>query len=166
MQIDVGSVLTMKGRNYICICIEQFDQSELAKEDSETRKQWLFGSENVKWLAKEVDDFVAGDTIHITGERITLECPGIDLQFIWTKYKLANKSKETANERISGVESNLGQGPGAEVESIGSGDPGGKGDGETCAGQISGPIYGHGQGGEGGELVHPSDSEGEEHPVA
>lgn len=98
MQVNVGTALSMKGANYVCIEIEQVNVKRIAKEDSITTKKWALAGDNVKVLSSDVEDFEAGDAIHVTGERMILENPGVDIIFIWTVYCVKKIIMEQQND--------------------------------------------------------------------
>lgn len=161
MVVNVGTALYLKGRNYICIEIQQIDTTHIAKEDYATMKTWLFSGANVQYIQHDHCDFTAGDIIHHTGERLQLECPGVDLLFIWTRSKIekVEKEKEINDEQFR-VEDKLGESADNQIEGSGVGDSGRKGDGKKDSGEVGGELYGHGSSREGGDSLHPKDSEG------
>lgn len=159
MQVTVGTVIGYRGNNYICVSTEIIDIYSLAKEDSATIKQWTLAGENVKHLDLQVEDFEQGDTIHTTGERIQLESPGVDMQFIWTRHRIEKVIKEEINDGQQGSEGASGESPSGEVESVGRGDKSGQGTGEKAPGEVSSSIHSDGQSGEGGDVVHTGNSE-------
>lgn len=133
MQVEVGTALQYKGRNYICIAIEQISLEELAREDSASAKQWMLAGENVRCLEQAICEFSSGDIIHKTGERITLECPGVDLQYIWTSYTIKQKEKTSG---LTGNEGSVGQSTGDKVEGSGQRDTSGEGVGQESVSEV------------------------------
>lgn len=158
MQVDVGTALTYRGRNYICIAIEQFDLIELAKEDSNSMKTWLHSGDNVKVLEQSICDFNAGDIIHKVGERLTLECPGVDIQFLWVKYTITLKGDE--NDGINRIETPHRESTDNQAESTRLGDSSREGDGEESVGEAGPFIHRDGSAGEGGIDTHSEDGKG------
>ncbi len=124
MLLEVGGALSYRGRHYICIAEEKFDRKELAKEDSVSMLLYLKAGDNVKHLDFQCDEFLAGDVITHRGERITLECPGVDLQFIWTSLYIRKENKEDAEH--TGFEGDVEQSAGNKVEGTGDRDQGGE----------------------------------------
>lgn len=167
MVVNVGTALYLKGRNYICIEIQQIDTTHIAKEDYATMKTWLFSGANVQYIQHDHCDFTAGDIIHHTGERLQLECPGVDLLFIWTRSKIekVEKEKETNDEQL-GIEDKSGKSTDNQIEGAGERDTSREGDGKKDPGQVSGELYRHGPSGEGGDIIHPKDSEGRQSTFA
>lgn len=159
MFIEVGTALSMKGSNYVCTEIEQVNIKRLAKDNSEATKKWALAGDNVKVLESEVDEFEAGEIIHVTGERLIFENPGIDIQFVWSRYCVKKLKGDKDDAGKQGVESNNEQGSDTEVEGLGERDSGGEGDGSPHLGEASGSLHGHGSSGEAGDVVHPGDGE-------
>ena len=160
MQVNIGSALTIKGQNFICIEIEQINKQQLAKEPSSGIQQWVKAGVNVRHLDTEIEDFEAGDAIEWKGERLMLECPGVDLLFIWTSLRIAKLKEEITEDEQRRVEGNVDEGAGAEIEEPRGGTQGGEGHGEESVGEIGGAVHSDGQGGEGGVAVPARDGEG------
>ncbi len=134
MEINVGSALVYKGRNYICIAVEQINIEEIAKEDSASQRNYYTTTENVRVLAMEIDIFHVGDITHKVAERITLECPGVDIVFIYTKVKITKKENTSDGEH--GVENGVGKGSDNQAEGPRAGDSGREGAGTPSASEV------------------------------
>jgi len=127
MEVNVGTALNYKGRSYICIAVEKIDVEEIAKEDSASLRNYYATTENVRVLQMEIDIFQVGDIIHRTGERITLECPGVDVQFVYTAVRITKK--EDLNNEEQRAENRVGQSSDYQAESPRPGDSSGEGNG-------------------------------------
>lgn len=158
MQVEVGSAISYRSRNYIVISIEKINIEEIAKEDSLSFRTYFQSTENVRCIKFESSIFQVGDIIQRVGERITLECPGVDIQFIWTTIEITRKGdlEEDAQQR---VEDELGKSGDHPAQSVGERDPSGEGDGEKNTSEVGGELHGHGPGGEGGDVVHSENGE-------
>jgi hypothetical protein len=127
MEINVGTALNYKGRSYICISVEKIDVEEIAKEDSASLRNYYASTENVRVLQMEIDIFHIGDIIHRVGERITLECPGVDVQFVYTIVRITKK--EDLSNELFGTEGSIGEGATGEAKSSRPGNSGREGNG-------------------------------------
>ena len=156
MQLNVGEALNYKGRHYICIKEEKIDILELAKEDSVSMLLYLKAGDNVKHLDFHCDEFKSGEIIRKTGERVILECPGVDVQFIYTHFEIRKENKDG----IEGATSTDVEASDHEAEGLRVGDTSGEGPRPTDPGEVDSLLHGHGSSGEGGDVVYPGDGEG------
>lgn len=161
MHVDVGTSIIMREQNYICTEINQYNQRSIAKESSTELKSYFFAGANNKILQHEIEDYDAGDFIHTTGERIIFVCPGKDIQFVWTFYKIVKINKEKENENAQQrLESTIGEGTDSKVESTGERDSSGRGAGKESVGEVGGAVHTDGCSGESGVAGTATVSEG------
>lgn len=121
MQINIGTVITMKGKKWYCV--EITTQKQILLADALTVLNWSgqkvqnFGRTTV--LASESTHFSAGDIITLEYEKIEFkEVDGSDWMTIYPYYKI---KKEITASGHKGAESGAEQASGSEVESVGEG---------------------------------------------
>lgn len=116
MQVNVGTVLTLKERRYFCRGIESNKRTFVAREEDARTYSGTksVGTPRIMFISQTNAEFVAGDIITIEWERLDLkEINGVEWMTLYTYY---NVRKEAANG-LKAVESVDGQTTDSETQS-------------------------------------------------
>lgn len=169
MRVQVGQHLKMRGAEWLIDRIGHYEETRLAKEDSEAFTTELLREGNTTYQHKEIEAFEEGDIITITSDRVSLALSNRDGYYIYTHFKVINESdrrrKDADNARsITEGSTAVTEHPAAEpAEGSRDGVQDGEGVREEGAGSTSGTVHRDGPAGERGDPLHSEGREGEEY---
>lgn len=122
MNVAVGMSLRYKGKSVICTSIADISDTVVTQVYDKQMRDEFLASANVTCLDLQICPFNPGDIITITQTRITLEAPGQDTYYIFSKFHVTKEEVQNGTNECERTSGGDGQASDDPAQSTGTGD--------------------------------------------